>query len=140
VQHVRDLSPVQTGFLFLAFALPFVAASSLAGRVGALVGQRLQILAGMALAIAGAAIFSVLATQASIVLIVVGFAVLGVGGALSYNAATAAGMASVPDTKSGEASGIQNTVLQLGAAFGLAVGSALFKAVESNRLAMLLQN
>ena len=139
LQHVRHLSPVQTGVLYLAFALPFVIASSVAGKVGARLGERVQILGGMALAVLGSLIFALLREQASYALITLGFAALGVGGALSYNAATSLGMASVPDAKSGEASGIQNTVLQLGAVFGLAGGSALFKAIESQRVITSLE-
>src|SRR5262249_40896001 len=100
---------------------------------------RIQILGGMTLAVLGSLIFAVLHEQTSYALIMVGFAALGVGGALSYNAATSLGMASVPDAKSGEASGIQNTVLQLGAVFGLAAGSALFKAIENQRVTTSLQ-
>src|SRR5207247_916512 len=33
LQHVRDLSPLQTGVLYLGFALPFVIGSSVAGKV-----------------------------------------------------------------------------------------------------------
>src|SRR6267142_1215159 len=42
LQHVRDLSPLQTGVLYLGFALPFVIGSSVAGKVGARVGERVQ--------------------------------------------------------------------------------------------------
>ena len=139
LQHVRDLSPVQTGLLYLAFALPFVGASSVAGKVGARLGERMQIVLGMTLGVLGSLVFALLAEQASYALIAFGFAALGVGGALSYNAATALGMGSVPDEKSGEASGIQNTVLQLGAVFGLAAGSALFKAIENERVITSLE-
>src|SRR5437773_719132 len=139
LQHVRDLSPLQTGVLYLGFALPFVIGSSVAGKVGARVGEGMQILGGMSLGVLGSLIFALLSERASYALIVLGFAALGVGGALSYNAATSLGMASVPDAKSGEASGIQNTVLQLGAVFGLAAGSALFKAIETERVLTALQ-
>ena len=139
LQHVRDLSPLQTGVLYLGFALPFVIGSSVAGKVGARVGERMQILGGMSLGVLGSLIFALLAEQASYALIVLGFVALGVGGALSYNAATSLGMASVPDAKSGEASGIQNTVLQLGAVFGLAAGTAVFKAIENQRVLASLE-
>src|SRR5438093_722743 len=89
--------------------------------------------------VVGSLIFALLAEQASYALIVLGFVALGVGGALSYNAATSLGMASVPDAKSGEASGIQNTVLQLGAVFGLAAGTAVFKAIENQRVLASLE-
>src|SRR5947208_3475960 len=84
-------------------------------------------------------VVSVLACLAAIALFLIGFVALGVGGALSYNAATSLGMASVPDAKSGEASGIQNTVLQLGAVFGLAAGTAVFKAIENQRVLASLE-
>jgi EmrB/QacA subfamily drug resistance transporter len=138
LQHVRGLSPIQAGFVFLAFALPFIGSSAISGRVVRLLGGRITVFIGLTAALLGCLIFVTLATYGPLELVVLGSALFGVGGAFAYNAGTSLGMAVVPDAEAGGASGIQNTVLQLGAVFGVAVSTALFKAVENDRLLSLL--
>lgn len=140
LQHIQELSPVATGLMFLAFAIPFAAISSIAGKVANIVSRRGSILIGLALACIGALVFAVISPTTSLVIVGAGFVGFGAGGALTYNAAATSGMSSVPQAEAGTASGVQNTMLQLGAAFGLAVASALFKAVENDSLASLLRS
>ena len=139
LQHVRDMTPVQTGLMFLAFAIPFATTSSLAGTIAGKIGARAATFAGLTCATAGSLIFATVATDGPLALVGLGFAAFAVGGALAYNGAATSGMSSVPPAKAGTASGIQNTLLQLGAAFGLAIASALFKAVETDRTTTLLR-
>jgi EmrB/QacA subfamily drug resistance transporter len=139
LQHIRDLTPIQTGLMFLTFAVPFVASSSVAGRVARTLGQRITTMIGLFCVAVGSLIFAVVAADGSLVVVGLGFAGFGVGGALAYNAAATSGMSAIPEAKAGTASGIQNTLLQVGAAFGLAVANALFKGVENERVASLLR-
>ena len=140
LQHVQDLSPVTTGLMFLTFAIPFAGVSSVAGKVADIVTRRGSILIGLALVCIGALIFATIGAYTSLVLVAAGFLGFGAGGALTYNAAATSGMSSIPQAEAGTASGVQNTIFQLGPAFGLAVGSALFKTVETDRLVSLLRS
>ncbi len=108
-----------------------VAPLLLAPRAGALAerfGQRLVVVVGMA-------VFTV--SLAGLALVAGGgagwalpglLALAGVGAALAIPAATAAVVASVAPADLGTASGVYSTARQLGGAFGVALGGAVFAA------------
>jgi EmrB/QacA subfamily drug resistance transporter len=138
LQHVGDLSPLKTGFVFLAFSLVLAGMSTATGYIGAAWGARQAIALGMALNCASFAILVFGGTAVAVVLVVLALVLGGAGQALAYNTSTAVAMGTVPSDKAGAASGVIGSIRILAVAVGVAVTTAVFKAVETNRLAALI--
>lgn len=140
LQHARGYSALGAGVVFLGLAVPYAALSPFVGRVVTTLGIRLPLIAGMAMiALAfGALVF--VGPASRVELIVVALVIFGVGQAFAYNVAGAAAMAAIPDTEAGAASGVLNTLRELGPVIGVAVTGVVFRDVENARLAALLSS
>jgi MFS transporter, DHA2 family, integral membrane protein len=132
LQFARGYSALEAGLATLPLALAFVALSprsaSLAERFGA---PRVMAL-GMAIVAIGLGIFSVLSPGTSYLVLGTAFAVLGAGMSITAAPATAEIMASVPLSKAGVASAVNDTTRELGGALGIAmIGSIANTAYRS---------
>ncbi len=138
LQHARGYSALGAGVIFLALAVPYAALSPFVGRVVTTIGIRLPLIAGMGLIAVAFGALTFTGPASRVELIVVALVVFGVGQAFAYNVAGAAAMAAIPDEQAGAASGVLNTLRELGPVIGVAVTGILFKDVENARLAALL--
>ena len=138
LQHARGYSALGAGVIFLALAVPYAALSPFVGRVVTAIGIRLPLIAGMGLIAVAFGALTFTGPASRVELIVVALVVFGVGQAFAYNVAGAAAMAAIPDEQAGAASGVLNTLRELGPVIGVAVTGILFKDVENARLAVLL--
>lgn len=134
LQNVLGNSPLGAGLLLLPVTLPLLVASPLAGLVTERVGVRLPATAGMGLCAAGSLWIGLEADAAGAGPLVPGMIAFGLGIAVAMTVMTTAVMAGAPPGQRGMVSGIYNTVRYVGAALGVAVVSALFYSVESDRL------
>ena len=134
LQHVLNFSPVKTGLVFLAYTVPFIPMSTVAGRALRPWGARLCMTIGMALVAISFAVFAFISPASGVMLSVVGLIVHSVGQAYAYNISTAAAMDLVPAQKAGEVSGLISTIRMISLVFGVAVTGALFKTLEKRKL------
>lgn len=140
LQHILDFSPLTTGFVFLAFTVPCVLMSPIAGRVMPHWGARKCMLLGMLLLTVSFGAFTFINLTSGVVLVAFGLFVSGIGQGFAYNVSTAAGMAAVPEQKAGTASGVISTVRMIGLTLGVAVTGTLFKGLENSKLIELFTN
>ncbi len=129
LQVVRGLSAIDTGITFLPLALSLFFTAPLAGLLSNRIGPKWIITIGMVLEASAIFSLSQVTTVSNPVyyfypvLVVYG---VGIGLALGQLVSTVLG--SVPWQKAGVASGTNNTVRQIGSAFGVAVIGAVLVA------------
>ncbi len=138
LQHVMNLSPLGAGLVFLGYsALLAMTASSntlVLNRLGARQTMAIGVvLNGLSFLIL---VFSEMTTG---VAVIVGALVLGgAGQALAYTTSTSVAVGSVPEQKSGAASGIVGMVRIVAVTIGVAISTALFKYIETGALVSLI--
>ena len=138
LQNILGYSPLQAGFVFLAFSAVLAIVDSFAGRLAASVGARPPMAVGMALCAAAFLLLFLLRPTSGLTIVIAALLVAGVGQALAYTVSTTGGMQAIPEAKAGAASGILSMIRLVGAVFGVAVTGALFKAMENYKLVDLL--
>ena len=117
---VIGVSPAAAGIALLPVSIPIILAGPLAGRAFDRVGGRVPLVIGfLILAASGAALAAAVAAE-TVVALIPGLALqgLGLGVVLTVNDPT--GLGSVPPESQGEAAGSINTAEQLGGALGIA--------------------
>ena len=125
LQNVLGYSPTKAGATFLASTIPIMFASPVSGRLADTIGPRVPAASGMLLF--GIGLLGLSRVQADW-----GFwnmfpwlVVAGLGFGLVLPAATTAILGSVPTEKSGVASGVMQSLRQLGGGLGVAISGAV---------------
>jgi len=129
MQDVMHFSPLTTGLAYLPMTAAVFSATQLSARY--LVGRfsrRMLLMVGFGLAAVGMLWLSGIDAGTSYASIVVPFILIGFGGGTSFLSLTTASLAGVAPEDSGAASGLVNTMQQLGGTLGLAVLVAVFGA------------
>ncbi len=134
LQHVLNLSPVVAGMVFLAYTIPFIPMSTVAGRQMRPWGAKVCMFVGMALLTMSFAIFAFITPSTGVLLVIAGFIVHSFGQAYAYNISTTAVMDLFPEQKAGEVSGFVSTLRMMAIVFGVAATGALFKSMEKQRM------
>ncbi|MFE2815798.1 MFS transporter [Streptomyces nigra] len=126
LQHIRGLSPLRTGLVFLPVAVATGIGAHLASRLVGTIGSRPTAVAGMALAAAGTVPLTRLSQTGNVYAgLLPGFVIAALGlGAVLVTAMTTA-LAMVEPAESGLASGIVNTFHEVGGSIGVAVVSTV---------------
>jgi MFS family permease len=139
LQNVLGLSPLQTGASLLPLALGAFAAGGLAAPISMKIGGVWTVRAGMLLETIGIAAFAlVVEAPMSVWRFVIPLAIYGLGVGLATAQLTNVALAQVPPDRSGQASGIQSTLRQVGSALGTAIlGTALSLAITSHTTSSL---
>jgi EmrB/QacA subfamily drug resistance transporter len=128
-QVVRGLSAINSGITFLPLALSLFLTAPLAGLLSNRIGPKWIITLGMILE--ASAIFSlsqIITVSNPIYYLYPILAIYGVGIGLALGQLVSTVLGSVPWQKAGVASGTNNTVRQIGSAFGVAVIGAVLVA------------
>jgi EmrB/QacA subfamily drug resistance transporter len=132
LQDVLRWSALETGLAFLPLVMVIAAGTNAANRLVPRLGSRNLAALGLALVAGGAGLLALAPDVASYGKdILPGFLVLGFGVGLVFPAGSIAAMSNVPDEAAGLASGLVATGHELGAAFGLAVISAVATAAST---------
>jgi len=139
LQNVLGLSPLQTGASLLPLALGAFAAGGLAAPISLKIGGVWTVRTGMLLETLGIAGFAlVVEAPMSVWRFVIPLAIYGVGVGLATAQLTNVALAQIPPSESGQASGIQSTLRQVGSALGTAIlGTALSVAITSHTTSSL---
>ncbi|HEX4035092.1 MAG TPA: MFS transporter [Solirubrobacteraceae bacterium] len=138
IQNVLGYSPFQAGLRFLPMTLLLFFVSPVAGRLTARVPIRALLAAGLVIVSVGLLLMSAVDASSGWTVLLPGFIVGGIGiGLVNPPASTA--VAVVPHSRSGMASGINNTFRQTGTATGIAALGAIFQHEVSVRTLSGLQ-
>ena len=130
MQRLLGLDPLQTGLAYLVITVPIIAASPLAARLTTRLGRARVAVAGYLLQSAGLALLSRIDAGAAVSSLATGFVLVGIGAPLAFVPVTAAAL-DAPEERSGLASGVFNTVQQVGNALALAVIATLTAATQT---------
>ena len=122
LQHIRGFSAMETGLAFLpTTATLAVLSAGITARLMARVGARNLLFAGMPVIIAAFVLLALAdGHTAYFPVLLIAYAMLGVGGGMSFLPLLTISMSEVPMADAGLASGFSNEVMQIGAALGLA--------------------
>lgn len=122
LQAVLGYSAFRTGLLLMALAIGAFVAGPTAGAIASRIGPRRVVSVGMALeALAIGSIALLIAPDRSGWMFVPGLLVYGVGVGLASAQLTSVVLSEIPTEESGQASGMQSTFRQVGAAVGIAL-------------------
>jgi len=131
LQELRGWSPVETGLALLVAGIDLFLAPTLTPRLIERFGTASVILAGMALAAAGYALFLPLGLDWSYAAMLPTMILLGLAFSLAYGGLTLAATDGVAEEEQGLAGGLLNMSFQFGAAIGLAVATAVHVAATA---------
>jgi EmrB/QacA subfamily drug resistance transporter len=129
-QNVRDYSAEEAGFLMLAMTIPVMVLAPIAGRLAARIGGRRPTLIGVSLIASGLVVLTV-GVGGNLVWTLVGLALVGGAGGLAVAPVTSVAMSSIPEDRSGMASGILSAQRALGSTAGFAIMGSVLAAVVS---------
>jgi len=104
LQNILDYTPDQTGLVFLALSIPFMAMSLIVGRIQTRWGTRRPMAAGMGLIALSFAVLMFVSPTAGAGFVVAGLIITSIGQGLAYNISTTAGMSAIAEQKAGAAS------------------------------------
>jgi predicted MFS family arabinose efflux permease len=121
-------SPTEVGLQLLPLSGAALVVSVLGGRFAGVLPVRAALPAGQLLCAAGLLAMRGLEASSSWTVMLPGLVILGVGIGLANPAVTYAALGVVPATRSGMASGVNNTFRQVGIALGIAVLGTLLPA------------
>lgn len=127
-QTIRGYSPLETGLLFLPFALAQTAFAPVSSAMVKRFGMRLVAAVGLSLVTLSLAGLVVVEADTSLWYLGALFFIQGMGIANVMPPATTAVMTSVPREKAGVGSAVNNTMRQVGGALGVAVLGAVLAA------------
>jgi EmrB/QacA subfamily drug resistance transporter len=137
MQKVLGYSAISTGLAFLPMALIVIIVSNIASRLVARVGVKPFLVGGMAVLAAGMLFFArTSAFSGFLEGLLPGMLITAIGFGSAAPTMVIAGTAGVSDSEQGLASGLINTMRQVGAGVGLAVTAA----VSSARTAALVRS
>ena len=122
LQHIRGYGAFETGLAFLPMTFVLgVLSSGITARLMARFGPRNLLVAGMTTIIVALSLFAIADGHTSYFPgLLAGYALLGLGGGMSFLPLLTISMSEVPMADAGVASGFSNEVMQIGGALGLA--------------------
>jgi EmrB/QacA subfamily drug resistance transporter len=137
LQRVLGYDPMQIGLAFLPVAVAIGAFSfRFSARLNTRFGARAVLLVGLALIVAGLALFARAPVDAAYVVdILPSMVLLGIGGGVSFPAVMTLGMSGATTSDAGLVSGLVNTTAQVGGSLGLAVLATLATSRTDHLLA-----
>ena len=133
MQNVLGYSAVQAGAAFLPMTLIIILVAPVAGRASDRYGSRWLMTVGMVLLGVQLLYLSQLGPDATFWNLLPGFAVGGIGMALSMTPTAAAATRAVPVDKSGVGAAVLNAMRQVGGSLGIALMGAIVAAEASGR-------
>ncbi|WP_458249364.1 DHA2 family efflux MFS transporter permease subunit [Streptomyces sp. MAI_2237] len=124
LQHVRGLSPLRTGLVFLPVAVATGIGAHLGSRLVGRIGSRATAVAGLVVGAAGTVPLTALSSGAGVyTALLPGLAVASFGFGAVLVTATTTALAMVAHEEAGLASGVINTFHEVGGSIGVAVMS-----------------
>jgi EmrB/QacA subfamily drug resistance transporter len=130
LQDVQRFSPLQAGLRTMPWMVAITVMAPLAGVLAGRLGARPVVLAGMAAqAVALVWIGHIATATVPYGALLPAFILGGLGTGLAFAQLSAAALAAASATQQGQASGLYNTIRELGSVFGVAVLGAIFQSI-----------
>jgi MFS family permease len=131
-QIVQGYTPLQAGLRILPWTAAPIQVAPIAGILSDRIGSRPLLVSGMALMSAGLAWLAAITTPTVAYLdMVTPFVLAGVGMSLMFAPISNVVLSSVTREEEGKASGVNNTIREVGGVFGVAVLATVFAAAGS---------
>jgi EmrB/QacA subfamily drug resistance transporter len=134
VQDVLGFSAIEAGLSLLALTLPLLVVAPRAGSIYDRLGPRLLVGTGSALVAASFLWCGALLDRLSYPWLVPGYIVMGIGIGLVMGPANTDAMNTAPRALRGQASGVVQTVRQVGGTLGLAIMGTIVVNVQHSKL------
>jgi MFS transporter, DHA2 family, multidrug resistance protein len=128
LQFARGYSPLDAGLALLPLPITFVALSPLSAALAARFGAARVIAAGLTVVALGFAMLSQITPGTSYAVIAAAFVVFGAGMSVTAAPATSEIMSTVPLSKAGVGSAVNDTTRELGGALGIAILGSIANA------------
>ncbi|HTD33505.1 MAG TPA: DHA2 family efflux MFS transporter permease subunit [Candidatus Elarobacter sp.] len=135
-QNVLGWTPTTSGLVLMPAGLAMALLMPLSGMLSDKIGARWLVLAGVATAAAGTLLFAKIDIDWDVTRIAVDSLIRTAALGLMFTPLTAVALAAIPRTRAGSASGILNTVWQVGGSLGIAIGQTYL----TNRTALRLSD
>lgn len=133
LQYVANLSPLRAALALLPLPVFLLPIARNAPRIASRVGARRVLPIGLLLSACGLAVMTSLGTHLVYWHFALGLALFGIGMGLAGTPATAAIVSSLPESKQGVGSAVNDLSRELGSALGIAIlGSALSSGYRSH--------
>ena len=133
-QSVQGYSPLEAALRILPTAVLLMVTSLIASQISRAIGFKLPISLGIFLGGLGLLYLSFLTVNTSYIVTVGGLVLIAIGFGLAWGPATDSVMGSVPESKAGVASAVDNALQVLGTALGIAVLGAIMNAIYLERI------
>lgn len=133
LQSVQNKSAIDAAVSILPMTIVFVVAAPLAGWVSSRFGVRVALVAGAVLTTIALVLFAGIERESGLAVLAPALVLAGLGAGLMMVPAIEAIVGSAPQDKAGVASGVQQSIQQLGSTLGIAVfGAILGQFVTAN--------
>ncbi len=134
LQSIKGFTPLQSGYGTLPLALAIMVAAPLSARLVNVLGSKWVISTGIFLEFLGILLLSRLKVEWSYSSLVVPLVVLGAGIGLAIAQNTQVILSEISPQESGSASGVLNTIRQVGTALGIAIIGAILATTLTTNL------
>jgi MFS family permease len=134
IQDVLDFSPIQSGLSLLPLTIPLLFVAPLIGRVYDSIGPRLIVGSGCLLVAAALVWDAAVLSKLSYPWLVPGYLAMGIGIGMVMSPTNTDALNAAPPKDRGEASGVIQTLRQVGGAVGLAVMGTIVANVQSDHI------
>ena len=134
VQDILGFSAIEAGLSLLALTLPLALVAPRAGKIYDRIGPRLLVGTGSALVAGGLFWSAAVLSKQSYPWLVPGYVVMGIGIGLVMGPANTDGMNAAARELRGQASGVIQTVRQIGGTIGLAIMGTIVANVQHRKL------
>jgi hypothetical protein len=138
IQDVLGYSPLQAGLRFLPVTLVSFAVAPVSGKLSVRVPVRLLLGSGLLLVSGGLLAMTAIDASSGWTTLIPGFVLAGAGIGMINPPLASTAVGVVPYTRSGMASGINNTFRQVGIATGIAALGAIFQHEITHKIGSLL--
>jgi EmrB/QacA subfamily drug resistance transporter len=139
LQFVLGYTPLQTGIRLLAFAVPMMVIAPFSPKVVDRIGTKLTVALGLACVAAGLVLLGGVGATTGYADIAWRMALAATGMALTMSPATESIMGSLPLTRAGVGSAVNDTTRQVGGAVGVAVIGSVFSSIYGSQIVTALR-
>ena len=126
LQFVHGWSPLEAGVRLLPFAVVMMVTAPSSAHIAECIGTKRTVALGLSIGTVGFVLVSRLQVDSSYPYLILGLAVLAAGMAMTMPPSTAAILSSLPMSKQGVGSAVNDTTRELGGALGVAVLGSIF--------------
>jgi EmrB/QacA subfamily drug resistance transporter len=134
-QTILGWDPTQSGLILMPAGLAMAVLMPISGAIADRIGARVLVCTGMVIAAYGTFLFARIDVDWSMAHITLDNLIRSCAIGILFTPLTTAALTNIPRNRVGSASGILNTVWQVGGSLGIAAGQAYLTAQSSNRYA-----